>query len=176
MCAALSLEPLSALRPLRECVWVTCVGFCRSLTERIFRRGVKSTKFAIAGSKRKKKIYRNLSHTSRNYGLEISYGSHSKLWDTPRGGEAGVGGFRVGDRQCVSEVRWSHSISTVLAIMWWLVSSCNISLKKIRIWLELGGGLDFDLINFLVMNVYFGAFSLFMFYLNIKKYLTSSFI
>ena len=48
-----------------------------------------------------------------------------------RGGEAGVGGFRVGDRQCVSEVRWSHSInSTVLAIMWWLVSSCNISLEK----------------------------------------------
>ncbi len=47
-----------------------------------------------------------------------------------RGGEAGVGGFRVGDRQCVSEVRWSHSISTVLAIMWWLVSSCNIFSEK----------------------------------------------
>jgi len=26
VCAALSLEPLSALRPLRECVWVTRVG------------------------------------------------------------------------------------------------------------------------------------------------------
>ena len=50
-----------------------------------FRRGVKSTKFAIAdcGSEEEKtKFYRNLSHTSRNYGLEISYGSHSKLWDT----------------------------------------------------------------------------------------------
>ncbi len=54
-----------------------------------FRRGVKSTKFAIAdcGSEEEKtKFYRNLSHTSRNYGLEISYGSHSKLWPTPSSG------------------------------------------------------------------------------------------
>jgi hypothetical protein len=60
------------------------VGFCRSsLTEQIPKRGVKSTKFAITGAKRK----RNLSHTVRNYSLEISYGSHSKLLPTPIGNQ-----------------------------------------------------------------------------------------
>jgi len=38
----------------------------------------------LSGSEEEKtKFYRNLSHTIRNYGLEISYGSHSKLLDTP---------------------------------------------------------------------------------------------
>ena len=37
-----------------------------------------------SGSEEKKtKFYRNLSHTVRNYGLEIFYGSHSKLLPTP---------------------------------------------------------------------------------------------
>jgi hypothetical protein len=79
----------------RRAAPAACVGFCRSLTEvRIPKTaredGVKSTKFATYGSgyagainREKEKFYRKLSHTIRNYGLEISYGSHSKLWDTP---------------------------------------------------------------------------------------------
>ena len=72
MCAALS----------RECVWGSVV--CRSAhTVRIPKRG-EIHEICHSGSEEKTtKFYRNLSHTSRNYGLEISYGSHSKLWETP---------------------------------------------------------------------------------------------
>ena len=75
MCAALS----------RECVWAW--GFCRLLRPRsavrIPMRG-EIHEICLSGSEEEKtKFYRNLSHTIRNYGLEISYGSHSKLLDTP---------------------------------------------------------------------------------------------
>jgi hypothetical protein len=70
VCAALS----------RECVGGSVVAH----TVRIPKRG-EIHEICHSGSEEKTtKFYRNLSHTSRNdYGLEISYGSHSKLWETP---------------------------------------------------------------------------------------------
>ena len=73
VCAALGLVPLCVVRPLRE--WYGVLSVDRSRNE--FRRGVKSTKFAIAGAKRKTEILSKLQicpHTIRNYALEISYG------------------------------------------------------------------------------------------------------
>ena len=61
------------------------IPFCRSsLMEQIPKRGEIHEICHCGSEEEKTKFYRNLSHTSRNYGLEISYGSHSKLWDTPR--------------------------------------------------------------------------------------------
>ena len=81
-----SPQPAAALRAASR---VSGVGFsfCRSLTERIPKR-VEIHEICHLGPLRerreKPKFYRNLSHTIRNYGaLEISYGSLSKLWDTP---------------------------------------------------------------------------------------------
>ena len=89
MCAALGLVPLCVVRPLRE--WYGVLSVDRSRNE--FRRGVKSTKFSIAGAKRKTEILSKLQicpHTIRNYALEISYGYGSlskylsKLWHSPQ--------------------------------------------------------------------------------------------
>ena len=89
VCAALGLVPLCVVRPLRE--WYGVLSVDRSRNE--FRRGVKSTKFAIAGAKRKTEILSKLQicpHTIRNYALEISYGYGSlskylsKLWHSPQ--------------------------------------------------------------------------------------------